>query len=184
MVQPDGQLGEHFLPVGVGRETVLFDHVLPDGRQLQMTVAAGPELFGRRHRMVRSRGEPDVRTERGGLHISAAKAVLAYLRAMHCASALNNICYVLRFLTSRVSVRGGSFLLYLTVRLATVTAVVTPSRRINHAERTYYLYLIYLYCNVLAYKLYDIIYYRRVLEYYIIYTIGWLPWYIIYRVIY
>lgn len=65
MLQPDGQLGEHVLPVDVGREPILFDDVLPDGRQFQVTVT-GTELFRRGHRVG---SEPDVRAEeRGGLH--------------------------------------------------------------------------------------------------------------------
>lgn len=65
MLQSDGQLGEHFLPVDVCREPVLPDDILPDGRQLQVTVA-GAELFRRGHRVG---GQPDdVRTQRGGLH--------------------------------------------------------------------------------------------------------------------
>lgn len=72
MLQSDSQLGEHVLSVDVGRETVLFYHVLPDGRQFQVIVAR-TEFFRRGHRRIGS--EPDVRTEeRGSLHAGETPA--------------------------------------------------------------------------------------------------------------
>lgn len=75
MLQSDRQLGEDVLPVDVCRESVLPDHVLPDGRQFQVTMVTGPELLWCRHWF--GRREPDVRVQqRGGALHGRARELL------------------------------------------------------------------------------------------------------------